>query len=148
MYKDCWNPAHWRNGSYWTPTFSNISVVLEQTCTYIPPKAHEFLLFLGYAIEHLMVEFKNKFVFFKNIGHWNRLWRHGLAFRYDRQRERLELIYDLYKEAQLLMDTIKRSVPAFCKEGQILDFDFWLDMTQHPTALNVQTHGQMLLVDT
>jgi hypothetical protein len=46
------------------------------------------------------------------------------------------------------MDTIKTSVPIFSKEGPILDFDFWLDMTQHATALNVQTHGQMLLVDT
>jgi hypothetical protein len=47
-------------------TFSNISVVLEQACTYVPPNAREFLLFLGYAIEHIMVVFKNKFVVFKN----------------------------------------------------------------------------------
>jgi len=46
------------------------------------------------------------------------------------------------------MNTIKASVPVFSKEGPILDYDFWLDMTQHPTALNVQMHGQMLLVDT
>jgi len=46
------------------------------------------------------------------------------------------------------MDMIKTSVPVFSKGGPILDFDFWLDMTQHPTALNVQTHGQTLLVDT
>jgi hypothetical protein len=46
------------------------------------------------------------------------------------------------------MDTIQTSVPVFSKGGPILDFDFWLDMTQHPTVLNVQTQGQMLLVDT
>ena len=46
------------------------------------------------------------------------------------------------------MDTIKTSVPVFSKEGPILDFDFWLCMTQLPIALNVQTHGQMLLVYT
>jgi hypothetical protein len=62
-----------------------------------------------------------------------------------RKRERgLKLIYDLWKEAQLLMDTIKTSVPVFSKEGPILDFDFWLDMTQHPTALNVQTRTNVI----